>query len=375
MVNYTKAHYGQAAKDFTLNKHHSISFDEMVHQYRTHAGGTNFFSTEMPLNVTGQGKLSRLNQGAHKFSQNREDWARFTHFESSVKQEFRKIAGDKNLNPLEYKKAMDEAFQNATARVNKFNIDYNALTPFEQTWVRRAIPFYTYMRKATPLIMQSAYMTPGKVLMLDKQRRLVENMLGVEHNQSFDNVRFPDWMRQGAGFAQLSNDQNPLALSLSGFPQNLLADRFGGATIPEMAKDQMAMSNLALRIVPEIIQGRSYFSGTPTTNPLEYAASEFNPLANFMPGKKSMGLKKWGGLPVSSISHDQQLAAIKKATDVQQTGVAELNKLLEDRGYSLQKVNKKNGTVYRLSDRVSGKILQEYANVQDAQKAANKLTG
>jgi hypothetical protein len=367
---------GGSAAPFRINEHHSIGFDQMKHYYQTHAGGSNFFSTEMPLNVTGMGKGARANQFAHTASQKREDFARFTHFAAATRQELRKTIGKKQLTQQEFDRALGDALSSAAHRVNKFNIDYNALTPFEQNVMRRVIPFYTYMRKATPTLIESMYLTPGRVLALDKTRRLTENMLGINHNQEFDNLRVPDWLRQGAGSIQLSNDQNPLMLSMAAMPQNLLADRFGGGNTQDLVKDQLAMGNLGLRFLPEVASGRSFFGNKKIDNPIDYLASEFNPIANFMPGTRTMNIKKLGGLPISSLSKEQQLAAIKKKTDPLQAGVSELNALLETRGYNMSKVTtKKKGTVWRISDGLSGKIVGEYMSPALAQEAANKLTG
>jgi hypothetical protein len=136
------------------------------------------------------------------------------------------------------------------------------------------------------------------------------------------------------------------------------------------------MGNLGLRFLPEVASGRSFFGNKKIDNPIDYLASEFNPIANFMPGTRTMNIKKLGGLPISSLSKEQQLAAIKKKTDPLQAGVSELNALLETRGYNMSKVTtKKKGTVWRISDGLSGKIVGEYMSPALAQEAANKLTG
>jgi len=86
-----------------------------------------------------------------------------------------------------------------------------------------------------------------------------------------------------------------------------------------------------------------------------------------------MGAKKYAGLPLTTVSKEQQLASIKQNTDVQQQGVAVLNKLLESKGFQLSKVNTKQGTKWRITDNVHGTIVGEYTTPEAAQKAANNL--
>lgn len=51
----------------------------------------------------------------------------------------------------------------AASHVHKFLFDYGDLTDFEQRGIKKLVPFYTFMRKNTPLQVASALKMPGKV--------------------------------------------------------------------------------------------------------------------------------------------------------------------------------------------------------------------
>lgn len=53
-------------------------------------------------------------------------------------------------------------FGQAAFSVKKHLFDYGHLTPFEQRWMKRIIPFYTFMRNNVPLQMENVVTQPGK---------------------------------------------------------------------------------------------------------------------------------------------------------------------------------------------------------------------
>jgi len=128
-----------------------------MQSFRDLAEGSNFMHTELPRGITPETKdvrgfVEKGLQGARKFSEGREDFGRFVHFRGALEQELGAIAKERKLNPgsIQLMKYYDEAAQRAARRVNKWKIDYTALTPVEQNSIRRVVPFYTWIRKATP---------------------------------------------------------------------------------------------------------------------------------------------------------------------------------------------------------------------------------
>ncbi len=56
--------------------------------------------------------------------------------------------------------------------VNKWLLDYQSLSPFERTVMKRIFPFYTFYRKATPLMAEAVFTRPGSVAV---QAKLLSN--------------------------------------------------------------------------------------------------------------------------------------------------------------------------------------------------------
>lgn len=379
----TKA--GKSGGKWRLSNQHEISWDEMKHLFDTHAGGSNFFDTDVPFRVRGgagtnkaRAAGARANQMLHGFSTKREDFPRFTHFQRAVRDEYKARAGKRVLNTQQHRKILQDSVDAAAARVNKFNIDYSALTPFEQNVMKRVIPFYTYMRKATPLLVESMAYNPGRVLAIDKGRRAIENTLGIEHNEAFDQIRIPEFLRDNHAYLQLNNKQAPSYLSLDALPTNLLASRFGDSTVQGLAKEGVAMANLGIRGPFEIAHGGTFFNNAKPESITDYLLRELNPVEQYLPagGSKTSAnaLKKYLGVPNAQISEEQQLQAVKESTDPFQEKNAVLSKMLEEKGYDFQKsTTKKKGTKWRIIDRLTGQLVAEFDSPEAAQAAANNL--
>lgn len=60
--------------------------------------------------------------------------------------------------------ALDEgqSLSDAVRTVNKYMFDYSDLTKFEKDWLKRAIPFYTFMRKNIPIELETLLTKPKK---------------------------------------------------------------------------------------------------------------------------------------------------------------------------------------------------------------------
>lgn len=93
--------------------------------------------------------------------------------------------------------AIDELKRGATleqavAKTKKFLFDYNDLTPFEQKFMKRVIPFYTWMRKNIPLQIEQLFKQPGKFATMAK----IQNNLGTTPTEE----DAPDFIKDQGGF-------------------------------------------------------------------------------------------------------------------------------------------------------------------------------
>lgn len=77
-------------------------------------------------------------------------------------------------------KTADEAFDHAGARVRKWHPDGSDLTNFENKVMRRAFMFYSWMRKAIPLVVETLVMQPGKAIIFPKAMYNFAETMGVD---------------------------------------------------------------------------------------------------------------------------------------------------------------------------------------------------
>lgn len=131
-----------------------------------------------------------LGEKAHKaatsVAQYREHFIRLSHFIAAANKGMAK-GGD-------LKKILDDAAE----EVRKWHPDGTDLTNFEQK-VRQFIPFYSWTRKALPLIVEAAVQRPSKILYYPRAMHALQGIAGIEAPEGiydpFPNDQlFPDWI-------------------------------------------------------------------------------------------------------------------------------------------------------------------------------------
>jgi hypothetical protein len=127
----------------------------------------------------------RVYEGASRVSELRDHWVRLAHFADVLM---------KSNSPLRV------AVEQAGRRVRKFHPDGMDMTGFEQNVLRRVIPFYSWMRKATPLVIEGAIMRPHITLAFPKAMADLQVATGIESEGPGDpfpmDQMFPDWLRE-----------------------------------------------------------------------------------------------------------------------------------------------------------------------------------
>jgi hypothetical protein len=116
----------------------------------------------------------------------REHFIRLSHFAAAVDKGLKK---SKDLN-----KIMDDA----AFEVRKWHPDGRDLTYFEQKNLRTMVPFYSWIRKSTPLLVESLVQRPAKALMYPRGMVGLQQMLGIDASMAdpFPNDQlFPEWIR------------------------------------------------------------------------------------------------------------------------------------------------------------------------------------
>lgn len=153
-------------------------------------GGVNPASTLSKIRKTAhaiQPLGGRGRDTATLLAEYREHYIRIAHFASAVNKGLKK---SKDLNAV-----MDAAAH----EVRKWHPDGSDLTNFERQYLKTPFPFYSWVRKSTPLLMQSLVTAPAKHLVLPRGMLAVQNMLGIQGDSVLDpfpdDQRFPDWIK------------------------------------------------------------------------------------------------------------------------------------------------------------------------------------
>jgi len=213
--------------------------------------------TRMPLGGRGQ-------HVARSVSELRDHWVRLAHFIDKVE----KSRG----------KDLDQIFEAAARRTRKWHPDGLDLTMQEKQVMRRLIPFYSWVRKAYPLVVEGAVMNPGKTLVYPKLMGSIQEAQGIETEGRGDpfplDQMFPDWIKE-KGIGPVGKPggvlDNFLGKATPGYsmlnPSNPLIDlvgEWGG-----MGEAKSPVSALASAITPaaripaELFAQEKFFSGAP----------------------------------------------------------------------------------------------------------------
>jgi hypothetical protein len=362
-----------------------ILFDDLFKEYKNRIGTGSFYPTDIPRGI--MGAKTKIGGKLRRGAEMREDYGRMAHFKSAFDQEFKKIRAGRSLQGQALEDAKKEAFNSAADRVNKFNIDYSALTPTEQKFVKRAIPFYTFMRKATPLMMEQMATNPGRVLLPTKIGAALQTMLGVSPGMApFSGFPIPEYMQE-PGMTRLNNEAEPSFLTWGWGPQGILPSAVGQSRDPGTAARTalLARLNPGLRLPFEIARGRKYFGNKPIKSSADAILEEVNPFNRYAPFMNSGAItEKSGatlaeqaaslaGVPYYRATEKRQIGAAKFQTEKAKAQLGKINKVLTDKGYEFQTTTRQGQKIYRIVDRVNGKVLFESGDPSKTRQYANKL--
>jgi hypothetical protein len=231
----------------------------------------------------------RVHKVAVATSEAREHAVRLAHFIDIIKK-----GNFKSVNDLK-----DEA----GAIVRKWHPDGSDLGTTEKATARRVFLFYSWMRKAIPLVIESAVYNPGKSMLYPKAYYAIAESMGVDLNGFGDpyptDQLFPDWIRE--------NIEGPIAGSAGhyyaahpGVPTADIANEFLGS--PGGAAHNIAGSiSPAIRTPLEVLTGNSFGTGTPIKDKTDYIDQNvpgLNTLSSLLNRSASSGFTQ----PTSSVA-------------------------------------------------------------------------
>lgn len=179
----------ESLKDIKLKVGKTQLNGEQIWRLFSQKGGkSGFFRAELAdLNTT----RNKIISGLRDISEQREDYARLAHFIDAMKKEGKNLKRGKT-----FLRDLDKAADAAAARVRKFNIDYGDLTEFERRIVKKAVPFYTWLRKNIPLQLEMIAMRPGRFAAVPKGTRTIQQLLGTDEFDPEIGEIVPQWVME-----------------------------------------------------------------------------------------------------------------------------------------------------------------------------------
>lgn len=182
----------------------------------------------------------------HGFSESRDHYVRLAHYVDALKKSPKSFA---------------EAQVDAAAIVRKWHPDGMDLTPFERNVMRRVFPFYSWTRKAIPLVVESLVATPGKTMVYPKMQYLAQLVSGTNGSNMSDpfpyDQLFPDWIREKGIGPMLGSSGSYGVIN----PSNPTLDIISQVNDP--GKMGLGMLNPGARISFELATGQEATSGAP----------------------------------------------------------------------------------------------------------------
>jgi hypothetical protein len=171
----------------------------------------------------------------------------------------------------------------ASKRVRKWHPDGSDLTMFEKKRMRRIIPFYSWMRKAIPLVVESTFLRPGKVLMYPKAMYNLAEGMGIDlesyANPFPEDQLFPSWMAdatQGPAFEDMNGKYYGIQ---PGIPTADIMDQYMSS--PKGAS-QTFLGSLtpALKVPLEMMQGRDVRTDLPIRDKTDWVDRQIPGVSN-----------------------------------------------------------------------------------------------
>jgi len=173
---------------------------------------------------------------------------------------------------------LEEIFEAASRRARKWHPSGLDLTQFERNVLRRIIPFYSWMRKSLPLLLEGMVMNPGKTVIPAKIYDAIQEAQGIETPGRADpfpvDQMFPEWIRaQGVGpIAQGPtgllggiSDQVPPGYVMGGVGLNPLTELV--TQIESPGRTLTSSLTPAAKVPMELMTGQKLFTGEPISGP------------------------------------------------------------------------------------------------------------
>ena len=175
--------------------------------------------------------------------------------------------------------SLDDAAEAAAAQVKKFHPDVHGLTPFERKYMRRLIPFYSWIRQALPVVMNTMITKPGRINYVNKAQYNVAQAMGLNPDSLSD--PFPtDKLYPSFVTAHLTGPWfGDTTFNLGSPQEGILGDTLNG-NIP---RNLLGMVNPLLKAPVEMATQSNLSTGRPIIDMGEYVDQQL-PIVNQVAG-------------------------------------------------------------------------------------------
>lgn len=201
-----------------------LSGNDIIQLYEGMGLRAGFFHAEANI-IPGMGRKYATGSEniVRQVSEVREDLMRMAHFVDA-------------LGKAPKMSRVEEVAEMAAKRVRKYNFDYQDLTNIEKRVFRRAVPFYTFMRKNVPLMLESYFTQPGRMIVPTKGNNALASFMGQDNrDEALPGMvnATPEWMRVLPGAEVVSQGPERDAVFMQpDMPYNQLEELFGGFAAP-----------------------------------------------------------------------------------------------------------------------------------------------
>jgi hypothetical protein len=352
-------------RQMTMGEFHKVYEETLA------SGG--FFPSDLGAAAPLQGKT--IPAGARKLSEGREDFGRIVHFYRAMSDANSALLRD----GLSQDKAWEQAINSAIFRVNKYKFDYGALTQNEIRYMRRGIPFYTYMRKAVPTLLESMMLNPKY---LTNVQRLSDSL-----EDDYADTLLPDWMRE-LGYMKISG---AFGMTQALLPTETVTKAFDPGTYPSMI-------NPFVQAPFELNSGKDTFSGRDVNGIGDVLANKWRGVGTIrdasatinaatgvsLPGPFQEDLENsdkttteklanFLGIPIKRIGAQEEEQAIAELNYKIRGKMESLTEDVADLGYSVYFSERDAGMSFRVRDKTTDEVVFEAANLKELTEFVNEL--
>lgn len=263
----------------TAEQLYRAGFDRgILPDYRTiedlQFGNAGQYSTGSRLTKPFGGKV---HQFAATVSSERDHYVRLSHFIGTL---------EKNAGKS---RSLNEAFEKAASEVRKWHPDGSDLSYTEARVFRRTVLFYSWIRKAIPLVIEGMAMKPGRALAFPKAIYNIAEANGIELNGLGDfpeDQMFPDWIRDSLTPPIAKDSQGQYWSVNPGIPQMDVLNDYGGHEAWRSAAGSLAppIKNLIeMMNAPDGGVATDLRTGIPIFDKSDYLDNQI-PMANALRG-------------------------------------------------------------------------------------------